>query len=96
MLYKKHKCRVTKQMTKLIEKHGFKVIKKKAVLIQHGNYISVYKNLDNVTVQKGELVKTKQEIGKIHTDKTTGKTILAFVLFKEIKRENPEEWVYKI
>ncbi len=70
--------------------------KKKAVLIQHGNYISVYKNLDNVTVQKGELVKTKQEIGKIHTDKTTGKTILAFVLFKEIKRENPEEWVYKI
>ena len=70
--------------------------KKKAVLIQHGNYISVYKNLDNVTVQKGDLVKTKQEIGKIHTDKTTGKTILAFVLFKEIKRENPEEWVYKI
>lgn len=70
--------------------------KKKAVLIQHGNYISVYKNLDNVTVQKGDIVKTKQEIGKIHTDKTTGKTVLAFVLFKEIKRENPEEWVYKI
>ncbi len=70
--------------------------KKKAVLIQHGNYISVYKNLDNVTVQKGDLVKTKQEIGIIHTDKTTGKTILAFVLFKEIKRQNPEEWVYKI
>ncbi len=70
--------------------------KKKALLIQHGNYISVYKNLDNVSVNKGDLVKTKQEIGKIHTDKTTGKTILAFVLFKEIKRENPEEWVYKI
>jgi septal ring factor EnvC (AmiA/AmiB activator) len=70
--------------------------KKKAVLVQHGNYISVYKNLDNVTVQKGDLVKTKQEIGKIHTDKSTGKTILAFVLFKEIKRQNPEEWVYKI
>lgn len=70
--------------------------KKKAVLVQHGNYISVYKNLDNVTVQKGDLVKTKQSIGKIHTDKTTGKTILAFVLFKEIHRQNPEEWVYKI
>jgi septal ring factor EnvC (AmiA/AmiB activator) len=70
--------------------------KKKAVLVQHGNYISVYKNLDNVTVQKGDLVKTKQELGKIHTDKSTGKTILAFVLFKEIKRQNPEEWVYKI
>ena len=70
--------------------------KKKAVLIQHGNYISVYKNLDNVTVKTGDLVNTKQEIGKIHTDKTTGKTILAFVLFKEIHRQNPEEWVYKI
>jgi septal ring factor EnvC (AmiA/AmiB activator) len=70
--------------------------KKKAVLVQHGNYISVYKNLDNVKVQKGDLVKTKQELGTIHTDKTTGKTILAFVLFKEIHRQNPEEWVYKL
>lgn len=69
--------------------------KKKAILVQHGNYISVYKNLDNVTVQKGDLVTTKQELGKIHTDKSTGKTILAFVLFKEIHRQNPEEWVYK-
>ncbi len=70
--------------------------KKKAVLVQHGNYISVYKNLDNVTVKKGDLVSTKQLLGKIHTDKTTGKTILAFVLFKEVQRQNPEEWVYKI
>jgi septal ring factor EnvC (AmiA/AmiB activator) len=70
--------------------------KKKAVLVQHGNYISVYKNLDNVTVKKGDIVKTKQEIGIIHTDKTTGKTILAFVLFKEVQRQNPELWVYKI
>ncbi len=69
--------------------------KKKAILVQHGNYISVYKNLDNVTVQKGDLVSTKQLLGKIHTDKSTGKTILAFVLFKEIHRQNPEEWVYK-
>ena len=67
----------------------------KAVLVQHGNYISVYKNLDNVTVNKGDQVSTKQEIGKIHTDKTTGKTILAFVLFKEIHRQNPEEWVFR-
>lgn len=69
---------------------------KKALLVQHGNYISVYKNLDNVTVKKGDQVRTKQEIGRIHTDKTTGKTILAFVLFKEVHRQNPEEWVFKI
>jgi len=70
--------------------------KKKAVLVQHGQYISVYKNLDNVTVNIGDTVKTKQEIGKIHTDRSTGKTILAFVLFKEVQRQNPEDWVYKI
>lgn len=70
--------------------------KKKAILIQHGNYISVYKNLDNVLVNKGDMVKTKQELGKIHTDKTTGKTILVFVLFKGTQRENPENWVYKL
>ena len=70
--------------------------KKKAVLVQHGNYISVYKNLDDVNVQKGDHVYTKQEIGTIHTDRTTGKTILAFVIFKEVQRQNPEEWVYKI
>lgn len=69
---------------------------KKAVLVQHGNYISVYKNLDNVLVNKGDQVKTKQNLGTIHTDAVTGQTILAFVLFKEINRENPEEWVYKI
>ncbi len=68
----------------------------KAVLVQHGKYISVYKNLDNVTVKTGDVVTTKQTLGTIHTDKTNGKTILAFVLFKEIKRQNPEEWVYKI
>ncbi len=70
--------------------------KKKAVLVQHGNYISVYKNLDNVLVSKGDMVKTKQELGKIHTDKTTGKTILVFVLFKGTLRQNPEDWVYKL
>ena len=68
----------------------------KAVLVQHGNYISVYKNLHNVLVNKGDQVRTKQQIGTIHTDATSGQTILAFVLFKEVKRENPEEWVYKM
>lgn len=68
----------------------------KAVLVQHGNYISVYKNLENVLVSKGDAVKTKQTIGTIHTDATSGQTILAFVLFEGINRENPEQWVYKI
>lgn len=67
----------------------------KAVLIQHGNYISVYKNLDQVLVDKGQKVSTKQAIGVIHTDSTSGQTILAFVLFKEVKTIDPELWIKK-
>ncbi len=68
----------------------------KVVLIQHGNYISVYKNLDTVIVSKGQTVETKQNIGSVHTDSNTGKTILAFLLFKEVKTVNPALWLYKM
>jgi septal ring factor EnvC (AmiA/AmiB activator) len=68
----------------------------KAVLIQHGNYISVYKNLDTVIVTKGQTGETKQNIGSVHTDSSTGKTILAFVLYKEVKTVNPTFWLYKM
>lgn len=69
---------------------------KKAVLIQHGNYITVYKNLENIRVSKGDNVKTKQEIGTIFTDKITGKTILGFVLSNNTKTENPTLWIYRM
>ncbi len=69
---------------------------KKAVLIRHGNYITVYKNLENVLVNKGDKVKTKQEIGTIFTDKITGKTILGFVLSNNTKTENPRSWIYRM
>ncbi|MBG7629830.1 MAG: peptidoglycan DD-metalloendopeptidase family protein [Bacteroidetes bacterium] len=69
---------------------------KKAVLIQHGNYISVYKNLENVNVSTGDKLKTKQVIGTIFTDKVTGKTILGFVLSKNTTTENPASWIYKM
>lgn len=69
--------------------------RKKMVLVQHGNYISAYKNLDNVLVKRGQSIGTKQEIGTIHTDATTGKTVLAFSLFKNTVLQNPESWISK-
>ncbi len=69
---------------------------KKAVLLQHGNYITVYKNLENVLVAPGDNVKTKQKLGTIFTDKVTGKTILGFLLSKNTKTENPTYWIYKM
>ncbi len=67
-----------------------------SVLIQHGNYITVYANLENVLVAKGDQVKTKEIIGTIHTDAVTGKTILKFQIWKDVNKQNPAEWVYKM
>jgi septal ring factor EnvC (AmiA/AmiB activator) len=69
---------------------------RKVVLIQHGNYITVYKNLETVSVAKGDKVKTKEEIGTVFTDKITGKTILGFLLSRNTKTENPKNWIYKM
>lgn len=66
------------------------------ILIQHGNYITVYKNLAKVYVKKGDKVKTKQNIGQVFTNSSNGETILSFSVFKESKTQNPAEWIYKM
>ncbi|MDU8884611.1 peptidoglycan DD-metalloendopeptidase family protein [Yeosuana sp. MJ-SS3] len=66
------------------------------VLIQHGNYITAYKNLAKVYVKKGDKVKTKQSIGEVFTNSSNGETILNFSVFKESTTQNPAEWIYKM
>lgn len=68
---------------------------KKSVLVRHGNYISVYNNLETVYVKDGEKVKTGQALGKIFTDRVTGKTKLIFVLLNNTKRLNPASWILR-
>ena len=67
-----------------------------SILVQHGNYITVYANLENTLVSKGDKVKTKQNLGTIHTDAVTGKTILKFQVWKDVTKQNPSSWVYKM
>ena len=69
---------------------------KKSVLIRHGNYISIYNNLESVYVSDGEKVNTGQALGKVFTDRITGKTKLIFVLSKNTTRLNPTSWILKI
>ena len=68
---------------------------RKNVLIQHGNYISSYNNLENTLVKKGDNIKTGQNLGQIFTDKVSKKTKLIFVLFKNTTRLNPSSWIRK-
>lgn len=62
------------------------------VLVRHGSYISVYCNLQSVSVRKGSKLKTRDTIGQVHTDKE-GNTILHFQLRKEVTKLNPESWL---
>ena len=69
--------------------------RKKNVLVQHGNYITAYNNLENSLVKMGDKVTIGQELGKVYTDKVTGKTTLIFLLFKNTTRLNPASWMLK-
>ena len=66
------------------------------VIIQHGSFFSVYKNLKSIAVNKGDEVFTKDLIGEITTDITNGQTILNFSIFKDGKAEDPTLWIYKM
>lgn len=66
------------------------------VMIRHGNYLTIYKNLTKVYVKKGDRVTTKQAIGEIFTNPSNGETILSFTLSKGFDTENPASWIYKM
>ena len=67
-----------------------------SVLIRHGNYISVYKNLGKLYVKKGDKVQGKQAIGEVFTNKQTGKTQLQFSIFINVKALDPRGWIYQM
>ena len=66
------------------------------ILIKHGNFITTYKNMGKVYVKKGDKVKAKQPVGEIFTHPQTGKTILQFSVFNELKPQNPKSWIYRM
>ncbi len=67
----------------------------KFVMVRHGGYISVYANLDQVYVQQGQKVETKQKIGRVYYDREEDKTELQFQLWKGTEKINPEYWIAK-
>lgn len=68
----------------------------KAVMIQHGDYFTVYQNLSAVYVSKGDKVSIKQSIGKVRTNGETGKTILKFTISQNTTYNNPASWLYNM
>jgi murein DD-endopeptidase MepM/ murein hydrolase activator NlpD len=65
---------------------------KKAVVIKHGDFFTVYQNLSSVNVQAGDKVSAKQSLGKIRTD-GDGRTVLKFVVSQNSTYFNPTTWL---
>lgn len=64
-----------------------------AVMVRHGNYITVYANLSRVYVSAGTRVKTGQSLGRAYTDPATNQTTIHFEIWKERSKQNPRSWL---
>jgi len=63
------------------------------VMIRHGDYLTVYSNLKDVSVKKGDKVKTHQTLGTISTSEGESKSRLHFELWQGTIVQNPAGWL---
>lgn len=67
------------------------------VIVRHGDYLSLYANLDAISVRKGQTLKTGQDIGSLVNDPEStgnpGKTLFHFELRHKRDKLNPMLWV---
>jgi septal ring factor EnvC (AmiA/AmiB activator) len=72
----------------------------KAVIIAHGNYRTIYSNLQTAYVQAGDKIETKQEIGALITNADGSLSEVHFEIIKisnegQITNLNPSYWIYQ-
>ena len=63
-----------------------------AVLVNHGEYFTVYAHLSVVLVEKGQVLRMNQHIGKVMTD-DDGKAVLQFQIWEGQEKQNPQSWL---
>jgi len=63
------------------------------VVIKHGEYFTAYSNLRSCNVKEGQKVSTKQTIGIVATDPSTGEAIVNFSIYKALDPVNPKIWL---
>ena len=64
-----------------------------AVIVRHGEYLSVYSNLAEVFVRNGENVSIRQELGLIATDPRENKTHINLQVWKGNDKMDPAAWI---
>jgi len=65
------------------------------ILVRHGEYLTVYSNVIDVSVKPGQEVKAKQKLGTVFTDPETGHATMELQIWKETEKLNPEKWLTK-
>jgi septal ring factor EnvC (AmiA/AmiB activator) len=65
----------------------------KLVIIRHGEYLSVYSNISDITVKTGEKVSLKQSIGTVLHNEEEGKSSLNLQIWKGQKTMDPADWL---
>ena len=73
-------------VSKILEISGINII-----IIRHGEFFTVYKNLATVSVSVGQKVSTKQILGTVAV--TEGSADLDFQLWKGMNDQNPAAWL---
>jgi septal ring factor EnvC (AmiA/AmiB activator) len=63
------------------------------VVVQHGEYFTVYSNMKTVNVSVGQKVNTKQNIGTVAIESVTGIPKLSFQVWKGSTPVNPSSWL---
>lgn len=65
---------------------------RKMVYVRHGDFVTIYQNLETVNVKIGDKVSFKQNLGRIATD-ASGKAIIKFIITQNVTTLNPELWL---
>jgi len=66
------------------------------LILQHGEFYSVYSNLETVNVKKGDIVLTQQALGKVGIGHQKEYPELHLEIWKGKKRLNPFGWLKKL
>ena len=66
----------------------------KAILINHGEYFTVYSGLKEISVKVGEKIFAKEKIGVVLTQESDNKTELHFEIWKGYEKQDPSKWLF--
>lgn len=67
----------------------------KAILINHGEFFSVYSGLKSVSVKAGDKLLAKENIGTVLTQEIDNKTELHFEIWKGYEKKDPSKWLFQ-